>query len=74
MMANYNMDNKNLNKALLKGVGITAVILLVVFGIIYLLTTFAGSTSIPVFIIVGFIVIVLGGTLYWWYRHAQKQS
>jgi ABC-type nickel/cobalt efflux system permease component RcnA len=73
-MANYNVDNKKINKALATGFGITAVILLVVFGLIYIVTSFAGSTTIPVFIIVGFIVIVLGGTLYWWYRRAQKQS
>ncbi|NHZ71699.1 MAG: hypothetical protein GWP17_01265 [Aquificales bacterium] len=72
-MSNYNVDNKNLNKALLKGVGITAVLLLLVFGLIYILTAFAGSTSIPVLIIVGFIVVALGVVLYAWYRHAKKQ-
>ena len=71
-MSNYNVDNKNLNKALLKGVGITAVTLLLVFGLIYILTTFAGSTSVPVLIIVGFIVVALSAILYAWYRHAQK--
>lgn len=71
-MANYNVDNKKINKALAKGFGITAVILLVVFGLIYIVTSFAGSTTIPVLIIVGFIVVVLGGVLYWWYKRAQK--
>lgn len=73
-MANYNVDNKKINKALAKGFGITAVILLVVFGLIYIVTSFAGNTTIPVFIIVGFIVMLLGNVLYWWYRRAQKQS
>ena len=73
-MANYNVDNKKINKALALGFGITAVILLVVFGLIYLVTSFAGSTPIPVFIIVGFIVLMLSGTLYWWYQRAQKSK
>ena len=71
-MANYNVDNKNLNKALLKGVGITAVVLLGVFGVIYLLTTVAENTSFPVLIIVGFIIVLLGGILYWGYRRTRK--
>jgi len=71
-MSNYNVDNKKINKALFVGFGITGAILLVVFGLIYIVTSFAGSTTIPVLIIVGFIVAVLGGVLYWWYRRAQK--
>ena len=71
-MSNYNVDNKNLNKALLKGVGITAVVLLGVFGVIYLLTTVAENTSFPVLIIVGFIIVLLGGILYWGYRRTRK--
>lgn len=73
-MSNYKIDNKNLNKALLKGVGITAVLLLLVFGLIFILTTVAQSTSFPVLIIVGFIVVALGASLYLWYRHAKRQS
>jgi len=73
-MSNYKIDNKNLNKALLKGVGITAVLLLLVFGLIFILTNVAQSTSFPVLIIVGFIVAALGASLYLWYRHAKRQS
>jgi len=71
-MSNYNVDNKKINKALLVGFSIIGVILFVVFGLIYIVTSFAGMTTIPVLIIVGFIVILLGGVLYWWYRRAQK--
>lgn len=71
-MANYNVDNKKINKAMAIGFGITAVILLVVFGLIYIVTSFASSTTIPVLIIVGFIIVMLGGILYWGYQRTRK--
>lgn len=71
-MANYNVDNKKINKAMAIGFGITAVILLVVFSLIYIVTSFASSTTIPVLIIVGFIIVMLGGILYWGYQRTRK--
>ncbi len=73
-MSNYKMDNKKLGKYLLLAIGLTAVALLLTFGLVYIVTAFAGNTSIPVIAIISFIVVALGAILYAWYRHTQKQS
>ena len=73
-MSNYKMDSKQLVKYLLLGIGLTAVALFLAFGLVYILTAFAGSTNVPVLAMISFIVVALGAILYAWYRHAQKDD
>lgn len=71
-MSNYNIDNKSLRKSILWVVGITLVLLLIAFGLVYILVTFSDNSLIPIFAVIGIIVVTLGTILYFWYRHAQK--
>lgn len=68
------IDNKQLAKLLLIGIGLTAVALLLTLGLVYIMAAVAGSTSVPVIAIISFIIVALGAVLYAWYQHVKKQS
>jgi len=73
-MSDTKTNSKQLGKYLLWGIGLTAVALLLTFGLVYIMTAFAGSTNVPVLAMISFIVVALGAILYAWYRHAQKAN
>lgn len=71
-MSNASIDSKKLRKYILWGIGLTAVALLLTFGLVTIMATFAGSINVPVLAIISFIVVALAATLYAWYQYANK--
>ena len=73
-MSDTKTDGKQLGKYLLWSIGLTAVALCLTFGLVIIMTAFAGSTNVPVLAMISFIVVAFGAILYAGYRHAQKSK
>lgn len=71
-MSHRKMNNKYLQKYLLLGIGLTAVALFLTFGLVIIMTLFAGSTDVSILAMISFMMVALIASLYAGYRHVQN--